>query len=226
MRTDERFLNRKLNAGKLRENGFRETEDGYRAEWLIHAGQYRMELLVGFDGQVSFRLFDIAANLEYELIHVSSARGPFVTELRKECDAVLKRLADDCFDADRYRTEQTERIITWIEASCRAAGEHPWKSAPDYMVFRHADNRKWFAVLLVVPRNKLKPEGNGEVEILNVKLRKETLEEAVSAGKILPAYHMSHRHWGSVLLDGTLQDEEIHALIQESFQMTETKKRD
>ena len=33
--------------------------------------------------------------------------------------------------------------------------DHPWADAPGNAVFRHAGNRKWFALILDVPREKL-----------------------------------------------------------------------
>lgn len=37
---------------------------------------------------------------------------------------------------------------------------------------------------------------------------------------ILPAYHMNKEHWITVLLDGTVEKEEICNLIDISFELT------
>lgn len=34
---------------------------------------------------------------------------------------------------------------------------------------------------------------------------------------VLPGYHMNKRHWNTVVLDGSLADEEIRAMIDESY---------
>jgi len=34
---------------------------------------------------------------------------------------------------------------------------------------------------------------------------------------VLPGYHMNKRHWNTVVLDGTLTDAEIRAMIDESY---------
>jgi predicted DNA-binding protein (MmcQ/YjbR family) len=43
------------------------------------------------------------------------------------------------------------------------------------------------------------------------------LREKYSA--IQPAYHMSKIHWNTITLDGTIPDEEIYAMINESFRL-------
>ncbi len=36
---------------------------------------------------------------------------------------------------------------------------------------------------------------------------------------VLPGYHMNKRHWNSVMLDGTIPDAEILAMIDDSYQL-------
>lgn len=37
--------------------------------------------------------------------------------------------------------------------------DYPWIKYPEYEVFRHQGNKKWFALIMAVPRNKLGLEG-------------------------------------------------------------------
>ena len=41
---------------------------------------------------------------------------------------------------------------------------------------------------------------------------------------VVPAYHMNKEHWISVILDGTMADDEIIPLIEDSFLLTMPKK--
>lgn len=43
----------------------------------------------------------------------------------------------------------------------------------------------------------------------------EVLREIYPA--ILPGYHMNKRHWNTVVLDGSIPDDEIRAMIDESY---------
>ena len=33
--------------------------------------------------------------------------------------------------------------------------DYPWMDYPEYAVFRHSKNRKWFALIMKVPKNRL-----------------------------------------------------------------------
>ena len=66
-----------------------------------------------------------------------------------------------------YRAELLEEIA----GRYGVAAEYPWRRYPQYAVFRHAGNRKWFAVLMNPPGRKLGLATEEEVAILNVKIR-------------------------------------------------------
>ena len=40
---------------------------------------------------------------------------------------------------------------------------------------------------------------------------------------VLPAYHMNKRHWNSIILDGTVPDDEIAAMIAASYDLCAKK---
>ena len=53
---------------------------------------------------------------------------------------------------------------------------------------------------------------------LNLKcspLKAEILRECYSA--VLPGYHMNKRHWNTVVLDGSIPDADLRAMIDESY---------
>lgn len=47
--------------------------------------------------------------------------------------------------------------------------DYPWMDTPESAVFRHAANRKWFALVTTVPRSKLGLPGQQPVDIVNLK---------------------------------------------------------
>lgn len=69
-------------------------------------------------------------------------------------------------------------------------------------------------------------EGAAEerVEVLNVKLPPERIRELLERPGYFPAYHMSKKSWLTVILDGTLPDETVRALLKESFELVERGK--
>ena len=96
--------------------------------------------------------------------------------------------------------------------------EYPWQSAPLFAVFRHSNNKKWFAVIMTITKDKLGFDSTESIDIVNLKcdpLMNVTIEKGV-----FPAYHMSKTHWISVVLDGTVEKEKIEWFLDLSFDLT------
>lgn len=62
------------------------------------------------------------------------------------------------------------KIIDYIKKKYKAEPEHLWRSYPDYIVFRHSDNNKWFGIIMDVSRDKLGLDGDDRVDIIDVKV--------------------------------------------------------
>ena len=45
----------------------------------------------------------------------------------------------------------------------------PWPKHPNFEVFRHAGNQKWFALAMEVPKEKLGLRENGTLDVVNFK---------------------------------------------------------
>ncbi|MBQ6023713.1 MAG: MmcQ/YjbR family DNA-binding protein [Clostridia bacterium] len=112
-------------------------------------------------------------------------------------------------------------ITACIKTKYGALPERLWMRFPDYTVFRHADNQKWFAVIMDVPKARLGLEGDGPVDILNVKVADPFFADLLTGQKgIFRAYHMDRRNWVSILLDGTVPADQIYGLLEESYLAT------
>ena len=118
-----------------------------------------------------------------------------------------------------------EKIFAYIKKKYKAVPEYPW-GEDDGAVLRHSDNRKWFALVMNVGRKKLGLPGDGRVDVVNLKIEDIVFKDVLmqDAG-ILPAYHMNKQHWITVLLDGTVEEEQICGLIDLSFAATASKKK-
>ena len=101
-----------------------------------------------------------------------------------------------------------------------AEPEYLWSSAPNYAVFRHSENRKWFGIVMDVPATRLGLEGDGAIDILNVKVDPEDALVLRLADGILPAYHMNKKNWVSVVLEGNIPDDMLLGLLEMSFGLT------
>ena len=113
-----------------------------------------------------------------------------------------------------------QTIIGFISKTYNAKPEYLWKRYPSYCVFRHNDNRKWFAIIMTVPRKILKLSGDGNIDVINVKCSTDDIGFLRDIPGILPAYHMSKANWVSVVLNGTVQQKNVKQLIKASFELT------
>lgn len=114
------------------------------------------------------------------------------------------------------RSDFEKNIINEYGVTC----DHPFSKYPDFAVFRHNENKKWFAVTMTVPLSKLVPNGMGNVDIVNLKCPTRILDWALKQEGIFPAYHMNKKHWISVILDDKGNDDDLLWLLQLSHKYT------
>lgn len=96
--------------------------------------------------------------------------------------------------------------------------DYPWMDTN--AVLRHADNKKWYAVILEVRREKLGLDGDGMLDVLNVKCDPILIGSLRLKPGFHPAYHMNKDKWLTIRLDGSVSPAEIQDLIDLSFRLT------
>ena len=119
-----------------------------------------------------------------------------------------------------------DAVYGYIKKKYKAEPEYLWAKYPDYAVFRHSDNRKWFCIVMNISFDKLEPNKSGMVDVLNVKLNDLLLRDfLIQQDGYYFGYHMSRGKWLSVALDGTVPLETVTHLIDESFGATASTSR-
>ncbi|WP_291291106.1 MmcQ/YjbR family DNA-binding protein [Enterococcus sp.] len=98
--------------------------------------------------------------------------------------------------------------------------DHPFQKFPEYEVFRHTKTGKWFALIMTIDRNKLGISGDGQVTVIDVKAEPEEISILINAPGYFPGYHMNKNHWLTILLDGTVKEEQIREMIKNSYALT------
>lgn len=111
-------------------------------------------------------------------------------------------------------------VLQYAHAQFGSEPEYLWAKYPTYCILRHTNNRKWYAALMEVPRNKLGLPGDSAIEILDVKCGPALLGSLLETNGFLPAYHMSKSSWVTILLDGSVPDGEITNLLTISYDLT------
>lgn len=104
------------------------------------------------------------------------------------------------------------------------SAEHLWESSPSFSVYRHKMNRRWFSVVMTIPKIKLGITEPGEVDVVNLKCSPDVMSEIWHEPGIFPAYHMNKKHWCTVLLDGSVSSEGLEWLTENSYILTLKKK--
>ncbi len=115
-----------------------------------------------------------------------------------------------------------EQIFAYVKRKYHTVPDYPWRD--ENVVLRHADNKKWYGIIMEVGYAKLGLSGEGTVDIMNVKCAPELIGSLRTRPGIHPAYHMNKESWISIRLDGSVAAEEIKDLIDLSFRLTRAKK--
>lgn len=119
-----------------------------------------------------------------------------------------------------------EEIFKYVKKKYGTEPDYPLPTAQGFPVFRHEDNRKWFAIIMDVPREKLGLEGTDRVDVLNVKMGDSMLADILTQQTgYFRGYHISRGNWISILLDGTVPFEDICKWIDESYVVTASKQK-
>ena len=108
----------------------------------------------------------------------------------------------------------------YIAEAYSTVPDFPWESTPDAAVYRHENNRKWFALVMTIPKARLGIRSDGMIDIVNLKCDPLLVGSLRSEPGIFPAYHMNKDKWISVALDGSADDEQIKMLLDMSFDLT------
>ena len=116
-----------------------------------------------------------------------------------------------------------EEFVRFVSENYGVSADNPFSDI-DALVFRHTENRKWFAIIMRVERGKIAKDGGERlVDILDVKTDPLIRADLLNKKGVYTAYHMNKESWISILLDGSVPSDEIKNLIEISYNLT--KKR-
>ena len=102
--------------------------------------------------------------------------------------------------------------------------DYPFDEDFETAVLRHADNRKWYAIVMKVSRRKFGMKNDEVIDVVNLKLPTEMFGSFGASDGVYPAYHMNKLHWISVLLPDA-PDDVVEFLTSVSFEATRAKRK-
>ncbi len=111
-----------------------------------------------------------------------------------------------------------KEIFEYVKKQYGTIPEYLWSSSPDSAVLRHK-NGKWYAVIMNVEKTKLGLDGEGKIEIMDVKCDPEMTSMIIQTDGFLPGYHMNKQHWITIFLDGRVEKAKILDFLDMSYNL-------
>ena len=111
------------------------------------------------------------------------------------------------------------KIINYIKSSYNVKPESLWEKWPNYLVFRNKDNKKWFGIIMDVPRKNLGLSGEDKIDIICVKCNPLDLLFVLNETGFLPAYHLNKKNWVSIILNEQTNINRVYEMIDISFEI-------
>ena len=115
-----------------------------------------------------------------------------------------------------------QQFLEYCKGTYGTSPDYPFDEDFLTAVFRHADNRKWYAIVMRVSRRKFGFESDEIIDVVNLKLPTEMFGSFGATDGVHPAYHMNKLHWISVLLPDAPEDV-VAFLTNASFEATKSK---
>ena len=213
----EIFNSYQFNKEKAHAYGFIENGEVWTNSCQILQGDFIMTVSITTDN-VSFQVFDKETGDLYPQVHMESMRGSFVGSVREACLEILYQIRKACFDVQDFICPQTKRIMAQVQEKYANQLEYLWEKSPDTAGLSHEGNKKWYAVLMRIPWDKLEKGREGLVEAVN--LKHDQVADLLSKKGIYPAFHMNKRYWISLTLDDSLSDDDVLDLLEISWNLT------
>ena len=102
--------------------------------------------------------------------------------------------------------------------------DYPFEEDFVTAVLRHTDNKKWYALVMRIPRRKFGFDSDEIIDVVNLKLPTEMFGSFGADDGVYPAYHMNKLHWISVLLPDA-PDDVVQFLVNVSYEATKDKRK-
>ena len=220
----ESDLFEKLRPVKEKLDAFGFIKNGSMHSYTAFLPDSKMKAVIRIDEKmkISGTVFD-DFDEEYVAFRPDGTRGSFAAKVRQEYIELLERIAKECFEPVPFVFDQTNRICGFILESFDKKPEYIFEKFPQYAVWRH-DGGKWFAIAMEAEAGTFGYDH--KIEVIDIKVHEERMEELLKTEGIFPAFHMNKKHWVSIVLDDTLDDDFVEELITQSYLLTAAHRTD
>ena len=224
MTIEEKIFKRTIiDFSRLTKFGFAKSGDKWTYSELFMDGDFKAVVNITSQGNVFGTVLETATEDEFLPLRVENMDG-FAGEVRAEYQKILEKIKVGCCRINYFVCPQSNRLTQAIFATCGDEPVFPWDN-DDAGVFKNPDNGKWYALIMSIDRSKLDKKLSGEVEVVNIKLDEAKIPELHRQKGFYPAYHMNKKNWITIVLDESVSDDALLALVDESHAFTFGKHR-
>ena len=116
-----------------------------------------------------------------------------------------------------------QEMEAYIQNEYGISPEYPFEMDDLTAVYRHKDNKKWFAIVMRISKRRLNMDSDEEIDVMNVKCEPVVIGSFLMEDGFYPAYHMNKTHWITISPDADWEKTKL--LIDMSFSLTGTKRK-
>ncbi len=118
------------------------------------------------------------------------------------------------------------QLDKYISGTYGITAEKLFEKYLGFQVYRRTDTKKWFAVIMGIPKDKLgiaNQSANAMIDIVNFKCDPILVGSLRLEQGFFPAYNMNKENWITAALDGSAPDDTIKMLLEMSYHLTKNK---
>lgn len=215
MKIDIIFDKYSVKEENLLKYGFIKIDDQYVYETKLENQDFWLRLTVAkpvFD----IKVFENDGE-EYLPFYIKKVTGSYVAKLKEEVSLIIKDVLAHCFESNNIK----DKLLAYVEEKYQTKPEYPWKKDPSSATLKNPVSNKWYGLIMTIPYKYLKIEKDGEIAVLNIKNKPDKITALIDHLHYFPAYHMNKKYWLSVLLDSSVNLNEVKELIDESYYLVD-----
>ena len=157
------------------------------------------------------------------VLYKTDAAGSFVGKVRCAIGDVIEDIAQRCFDTAVFKNPQTEAVIEYIRKKYGDELEFLWDKLPDAAIWRRKETNKWYGIIMTISAKHLGLDYDSQVEVMDLHIDPDKMADLLKNPNYLPGYHMNKKHWFTVILDGSVNNNELFSHIDESYTLAKKK---
>lgn len=217
------FQDKRILLEQLVPFGFIKIEQGFLYRRELTGTGLQVEIFVDFEGNITATVIDPALGEPYTLHLVKSASGSFVGKVRELYEQILREIGRQCCETEIFHGIQAKSLIEYVRNTYGNELEFLWDKFPKSAIWRRSDNQKWYGSMNRISMRKLGVSADLCVETVNLCETPEIIQNLIDSKAYFPAYHMNKKHWYTLLLDGTVDLEEVCDRVDRSYQLAKKK---